>query len=104
MGAVPDKTLTITDFTFEKGNADDLIYMAEFTKEGQYFYDYYVIPAKSSGLYQKDGLEFQGKFLAYRHDGAGNILFMITQEAKWISLEGRIIHSDPVGMNVEWMP
>ncbi len=79
-------------------------FIVEFTQNGQHFYDQFIIPEKPTDSIANQGLHFQGKFLAYRSNHNGAVIFAAGQAATSITLAGLSVHRQATGSNVEWLP
>ncbi|NOT13667.1 MAG: alginate lyase family protein [Methylococcaceae bacterium] len=101
---LPNDSLTINSISCESAGSNNQSYSVGLIKQDQHYYDRFIIPASANELYQQEGLHFQGKFLAYREDGEGKILFVTAKAASTIVLRGKTIHNDSAGSNVEWIP
>lgn len=99
---LPDAEFAISNMLVEKDNAGNIAYKIEFTQAGGDFTDFYLIPADDAESFSHGGLEFRGKFAAYRQNAEGKVLFLTAQAAQYVVLNGKIIHSGSDPMNFEW--
>lgn len=101
---LPDADFAVSNLHAERDSAGNLACKVEVTQAGGYFTDFYLFPSDHAESFSHGGLEFKGKFAAYRQDAEGKVLFLTAQNAESITLHGKIILTAVNPINFEWAP
>jgi hypothetical protein len=97
----PSGNFLLQDFQRDKLNDTTYCFSVNFKAGKHYFDDRFMVSVADDEI-MLDKLNFYGRFIAYRQDNDGNVLFASSQAMKEITIDG-IGQRYPEGKNFEWL-